>query len=209
MPSAMEPQGLPAEIASGLEPGEAVEAVFPMGDGLEIYATGRRFFCRRGDLVIGVPYADVAEVKRRAPLGAWRIVVGIGFLTAGAVMGFENPLAVILSLQLFLVGGVFLYLGIFRRRAWVELGIRREEEKPSFSFLALFIPFLLFVRRPGKRYKAPGSPAEVEALFEFLSARTRPPSREGDVAVEEAFPLGEHRPEHERPEQDRRQQSGR
>ncbi len=204
----MELREPPASIASGLGPGEVVEAVFPMGQGLEIYATDRRFFCKRGDLVIGIPYRDVTEVKRRASLGVWRIAAGGGFLAAGAVMGFESPLAAILSLQLFLVGGVFLYLGIFRRRAWVELGIRRAEERPSFSFLALFIPFLLLVRRPEKRYRAPGSPAQVEALFAFLSARTRRPSGEGDVAVEEALPLGEHRHPHERPEQDGRQESG-
>lgn len=204
----MELREPPASIASGLEPGEAVEAVFPMGEGLEIYATGRRFFCRRGDLVIGVPYADVTEVKRRAPLGAWRVVVGIGFLTAGSVMGFESPLAAILSLQLFLVGGVFLYLGLFRKVEWVELGVKRAEDRPSFSFLAIFLPFWFFMRS-GRRYKAPGSPAQVEALFDFLSARTGPPSRDGEVVAEEVLPLGEERPEHERPEQDGQQQSGR
>lgn len=164
---------LPSPIASALEPGEPVEAVFSMSEGLAIYATDRRLLSKRGDLVVGVPYGDITHLRRRAPLGAVRIAIGIGFIGAGVVTGFETPVATTTALMLFLLGAVFLLLGTLGRLSWVELGIRQEGPRPSLGHIAMFLPFWLLLRS-GKRYKAVGRPAEVDALFAFLTERIPP-----------------------------------
>lgn len=165
---------LPPSIASVLEPGEPVQAVFSMSEGLAIYATDRRLLSKRGDLVVGIPYADITHLRRRAPLGAPRIAVGLVFIVAGAVTGFEGPAAATIALLLLLLGGVFVLLGALRRVAWVELGIRQDEPRPSLTHLAMFLPFWLLLRG-GKRYRIRGRPGEVDALFDFLRANTGGP----------------------------------
>jgi hypothetical protein len=170
----MTPAELPPPIVSVLEPDEPVEAVFGMSEGLTIYATDRRLLSKRGDLVVGVVYRDITHLRRRAPLGLVRIVIGITFFGAGAVTGFESAAATTTALLLFLLGGVFLLLGTFGRRAWVELGVQQQEPRPSLAHIAMFLPFWILLRS-GKRYKIVGRPGHVDALFEFLKERTPPP----------------------------------
>jgi hypothetical protein len=168
------PQNVPEEIASALEPDEAVEANFNMGGGLEIYATGKRFFGRRGGRLIGIHYVEVAEARRRTSdwrtwRGITRIACGIAFVAAGALSGFETTQSTIVSFGLFLIGGAFVFLGIYRRDDWVELKIEREDPPPSFWHVVVFLPFWLF--RPRKRYRVPGNREEVDAFYQFLTAR--------------------------------------
>jgi hypothetical protein len=168
------PPNIPEEIASALEPDELVEGNFSMGAGLEIYATGKRFFGRRGGRVIGIHYAEIAGARRRTSdwrtwRGIARTFLGIAFVAAGAVTGFETAPSTIVSFGLFLIGGAFVFLGIYRRDDWVELKIEREESPPSFWEIVVFLPFWLF--RSGKRYRVPGNPEEVDAFYRFLAAR--------------------------------------
>jgi hypothetical protein len=174
----MTPADLPPPIVSILELDEPVEAVFAMSDGLAIYATDRRLLSKRGELVVGVAYGDITHLRRRAPLGLVRIVVGIAFLAAGIVTGFESPAATTTALLLFLLGGAFLLLGTIRRLAWVELGTQQPAPRPSLAHIAMFLPFWILLRS-GKRYKIVGRPAQVDALFAFLRDRTPPPPGHG------------------------------
>jgi hypothetical protein len=145
-----------------------------MGAGLEIYATGKRFFGRRDGRLVGIHYAEVAEARRRTSdwrtwRGITRVVFGIGFVAAGAVTGFETPQSTIISFGLFLIGGAFVFLGVYRRDDWVELKIEREEPPPSLWQLVVFLPFWL-MRGSRKRYRVPGNREEVDAFYEFLTA---------------------------------------
>jgi hypothetical protein len=169
------PEDVPEEIASALEPDESVEANFKMSAGLEIYATGKRFFGRRGGRLIGIHYAEVAEARRRTSdwltwRGITRIVFGIAFVAAGALTGFETPQSTIVSLGLFLIGGALVLLGLYRRDDWVELKIERRESPPSFWHVVVFLPYWLMLRS-GKRYRVPGKREEVDAFYQFLTAR--------------------------------------
>ena len=168
-------ENVPEKIASALEPDEPLEAVFNMGGGLEIYATDRRFFGKRGDHQIDIKYAEVKEARRRASYwktwrGIARIVIGVGFLGAGALTGFETPIAAILSGLLFLFGTVFILLGIYRREDWVEMKVSRREPSPSFWYVVTFLPFYLMLQSR-KRYRVPGEPEQVDAFFKFLRQR--------------------------------------
>ena len=169
------PENVPEEIASALEPGESVEAKFNMSWGLDIYATGKRFFGRRDSRLVGIHYAEVAEARRRTSdwrtwRGIARIVFGIAFVAAGALTGFETAQATIVSFGLFLIGGAFVFLGVYRRDDWVELRIERAEPPPSFWQVVVFLPFWL-MRRSKKAYMVPGNREEVDAFFRFLTAR--------------------------------------
>ena len=169
------PPNVPEEIASALEPDELVEANFSMGAGLEIYATGKRFFGRRGGRVVGLHYAEVAEARRRTSdwrtwRGIARTFFGIAFVAAGAVTGFETAQSTIVSFGLFLIGAAFVFLGVHRRDDWVELKIERQEPPPSFWQVVVFLPFWL-MRGSGKRYRVPGDREEVDAFYQFLTAR--------------------------------------
>ena len=166
---------VPEEILSALEPGERIEAGFNMGEGLEIYATGRRFFGRRGGHLVGIRYAEVSEARRRTSewrtwRGIARIAIGIAFVAAGALTGFQSPQSMILSLGLFLFGGALVLLGLYRRDDWVELKIERREPPPSFWYIVVFLPFWLMLRSR-TRYRVPGNPEDVDAFYDFLSAR--------------------------------------
>jgi hypothetical protein len=168
-------EDVPEEIASALEPDESVEANFKLSGGLEIYATGKRFFGRRGGRLIGIHYGEVAEARRRTSdwrtwRGIIRIVFGIGFVAAGAVTGLETPQSTFVSFGLFLIGGAFVFLGVFRRDDWVELKIEREEPPPSFWNIVVFLPFWLMLGSR-KRYRVPGDRQEVDAFYQFLTAR--------------------------------------
>jgi hypothetical protein len=171
------PQNVPEEIASALEPDESVEANFNMSAGLEIYATGRRFFGRRGGRLVGIHYVEVAEARRRTSdwrtwRGIARIVFGIAFVAAGALTGFETAPATIVSFGLFLIGAAFIFIGVYRRDDWVELKIERDEPPPSFWQLVVFLPFWL-MRGSRKRYRVPGNREEVDAFYRFLTTRLR------------------------------------
>lgn len=166
----MDPQEIPEPIRAALEPGESVEAVFRMHGGLALYGTDRRLLSRRHDLVVGVPYGDITDVKRRSSLGLPRVAVGVGFIAAAVVTGFESSGAAVTALLLSLLGALFVLLGVFRRTAWVELGVRQEGSRPSLAHIAMFLPFWLLLRS-GRRYKVLGRPEQVEALFEFLEGR--------------------------------------
>src|ERR671918_249860 len=87
---------IPPAIASRLEPGESVKAVFDMSKGLVIYATDRRFFGRRGERLIDIAYKEVTDVKRRESRGIVRSAIGITFVAAGALTGFETLMAAII-----------------------------------------------------------------------------------------------------------------
>ena len=168
-------KSIPEEIAAALEPGESVEATFNMSAGLEIFATGRRFFGRRGDRLIGIKYAEVSEARRRTSdwrtwRGITRIVLGIAFMAAGALTGFEIPQAMIVSLALFLIGGALVFLGLYRRDDWVELKIERQEPPPSFWYLVVFLPFWLMLRSR-RRYRVPGNKEQVDAFYQLLIER--------------------------------------
>jgi hypothetical protein len=163
-----DPESVPAAIVSKLEPGESVETVFDMSKGLVIYATDRRFFGKRGEKLIDIAYKEVTDVKRRESRGIVRSAIGITFVAAGALTGFETLMAAIISILLFLFGGVLLYLGLLMREHWVELRIKREDPAPSFGHVVMFFPFWLLLRH-GRRYTAPGSPEQVDAFRKFLS----------------------------------------
>ncbi|WP_028346903.1 hypothetical protein [Bradyrhizobium murdochi] len=165
-----DPENVPAVVASKLKSGESVEAVFDMGKGLDIYATDRRFFGKRGERLIDIAYEEVTDVKRRASRGIVRSAMGIAFVAGGALTGFETPMATTISILLFLIGAVFLHLGLFMREHWVELRIRRDDPKPSVGHIVMFFPFWLLLRH-GKRYTAPGSPEQVDAFCRFLSGK--------------------------------------
>jgi hypothetical protein len=165
-----DPENVPAVIVTQLKSGESVEALFEMGKGLDIYATDRRFFGKRGERLIDIAYNEVTDVKRRASRGIVRIAVGIGFAAAGALTGFETPMATVISILLFLIGAVFLHLGLFLREHWVELRINRDDPRPSIGHIVMFFPFWLLLRH-GKRYAAPGSPEQVDAFCKFLSGK--------------------------------------
>jgi hypothetical protein len=171
-------ENVPVEITSVLEPEESVEAVFNMDAGLDVYSTGRRFFGRRGDRLIGIQYTEISEARRRTAdwrtwRGITRIVLGIAFAAAGVLTGFETLPSTIVSLILFLIGGAFLFLGFYRRDDWVELKIERPEPPPSFSYLVVFLPFWLMLRSR-KRYRVPGNREQVDAFYQFLMARIPP-----------------------------------
>lgn len=166
-------ENVPAVIASKLEPGESVEAVFDMSKGLEIYATDRRFFGKRGEKLISIAYEEVTDVKRRTSHGIVRIAMGIAFVAAAALTGFETLMAATISILLFVIGAVFFYLGLFVREHWVELEIKREDSRPSFGYIVMFLPFWLLLRH-AKRYAAPGSSERVDALCKFLSEKLSP-----------------------------------
>jgi hypothetical protein len=168
-----DPENVPAVIASALEPGESVEAVFDMGNGLEIYATDRRFFGKRGEKLIDIAYKEVTDVKRGESRGIVRSAIGIAFAAAGAITGFETRMAAVVSIPLFLIAAVLLYLGLFMREHWVELRIGREDPRPSFGHILMFLPFWLLLRH-GRRYAAPGSPEQVDAFCKFLSEKLSP-----------------------------------
>jgi len=174
-----DPESVPAAIASKLEPGEAVEAVFDMSKGLEIYATDRRFFGKRGEKLIDIAYKEVTDVKRCESRGIVRSAIGIAFVAAGALTGFETRMATIVSILLLLIGAVFLYLGLFMREHWVELRIKRERPRPSFGHILMFFPFWLLLRHV-KRYTAPGSPEQVDAFRKFLSENLPPEQKDGE-----------------------------
>jgi hypothetical protein len=168
-------ENIPSEITSRLEPEESVMAVFNMDAGLDVYATGQRFFGRRGDRLIGIQYTEVSEARRRtADWRTWRgisrIVLGIAFAAAGALTGFETPPSTIVGLALFLIGGAFLFLGFYRRDDWVELKIERPEPPPSFGYIVVFLPFWLMLRSR-KRYRVLGNREQVDAFYQFLMAR--------------------------------------
>lgn len=174
-PFAPDPERRPEEIASALDPDESVEAEFSMSAGLQVYATGRRFFGRRGDRLIDIKYAEVSEARRRTSdwrtwRGITRMVLGVAFVAAGALTGFETLVSTIVSLALFLIGGAFVFLGLYRRDDWVELKIERQEPPPSFGYIVLFLPFWLMLRSR-KRYRVPGDREEVDAFYQFLMAR--------------------------------------
>lgn len=156
-----------------------MEAVFEMGKGLEIYATGRRFFGKRGEKLIDVRYREVTDVRRRESRGIARSVMGTAFAAAGGLTGFETPMAIIVSVLLFSIGAVFICLGLFMREHWVELRIKREYPRPSLGHILLFFPYWLLLRH-GRRYAAPGNPEQVDAFRRFLSENL-PPRREGKV----------------------------
>jgi hypothetical protein len=164
----VDPESVPSAIASRLEPGETVEAVFDMGKGLEIYATDRRFFGKRGERLIDIAYKDVTDVKRRESRGIVRNAMGIAFAAAGALTGFETRTATIVSILFFLIGAVFIYLGLFKRQHWVELRLEREDPRPSLGHVLMFFPFWLLLRH-GRRYTAPGSRQQVDSLRRFLN----------------------------------------
>jgi hypothetical protein len=168
-------ENIPGEIASALEPEEAVEAVFNMDTGLDVYATGQRFFGRRGDRLIGIQYTEVSEARRRTSnwrtwQGIARIVFGIVFMAAGALTGFEALRSTIVSVALLLIGGAFVFLGFYRRDDWVELRIERPEPPPSLWYIVVFLPFWLMLRSR-KRYRVPGNREQVDAFYQFLMAR--------------------------------------
>ncbi|MPZ56418.1 MAG: hypothetical protein GEU91_07940 [Rhizobiales bacterium] len=168
-------ENVPGEITSALEPDESVEAVFNMDAGLDVYATGQRFFGRRGDRLMGIQYTEVSEARRRTSdwrtwRGIARIVFGIAFMAAGALTGFEATQSTIVSLALFLIGGGFVFLGFYRRDDWVELKIERPEPPPSFWYLVVFLPFWLMLRSR-KRYRVSGDREQVDAFYQFLTAR--------------------------------------
>ncbi|MEH2606284.1 4-hydroxybenzoate polyprenyltransferase [Bradyrhizobium sp. AZCC 1588] len=168
-------KNVPDEIASALEPEESVVAVFNMDAGLDVYATGQRFFGRRGDRLIGIQYTEVSEARRRTAdwrtwSGITRIVLGIAFAAAGALTGVETMPSTIVSLALFLIGAAFLFLGFYRRDDWVELKIDRPESPPSFWYIVAFLPFWLMLRSR-KRYRIPGNREQVDAFYQFLMAR--------------------------------------
>jgi hypothetical protein len=172
------PQNVPEEIASALEPDESVEAKFNLSGGLEIYATGTRFFGRRGGRLVGIHYAEVAEARRRTSdwrtwRGITRIAFGIAFMAAGTVTGFETAQSTTVSFGLFLIGGAFVFLGVYRRDDWVELKIEREEPAPSFWQMVVFLPFWLMLGSR-KRYRVPGNREEIDAFYQFLTARVPP-----------------------------------
>lgn len=169
------PPAVPREVLSELEPGEAVEASFDMGAGLAIYATDRRFFGQRGDRLIDVRYGEVTDARRRTSDwrtrgGGLRIATGVVFLAAGVLTGFATPEATIISLGLFLVGGGFVFLGLYRRDDWVELKIDRREPLPSFWYLVVFLPFWLMTQSR-KRYRVAGDPEDVDAFYSYLTDR--------------------------------------
>jgi hypothetical protein len=169
------PAYVPDDILSALEPGEAVEADFKMGEGLEIYATGRRLFGRRGGRLIDIQYTEVSEATRRTSdwrtwRGIARMVLGTVFVAAGVLTGFETLQATIISLALFVIGAAFVLLGIYRRDDWVELKIDRREPPPSFWYIVVFLPFWLLLQSR-KRYKVPGNRQAVDAFYQFLIAR--------------------------------------
>ena len=169
------PGNVPGEITAALESEESVEAVFNMHAGLDVYATGRRFFGRRGDCLIDIQYAEVSEARRRKSdwrtwRGITRIVLGVAFVAASALTGFETVASTIVSLALFLIGGAFVFLGFYRRDDWVELKIERREPPPSFWYVVLFLPFWLMLRSR-KRYRVPGNREQVDAFYQFLMAR--------------------------------------
>jgi hypothetical protein len=169
------PPDLPQDVLSELEPGEAVEARFDMGAGLAIYATDRRFFGQRGDRLIDIRYGEVSDARRRTSDwrtrgGGLRIATGVVFLAAAVLTGFATPEATIISLGLFMVGGGFVFLGLYRRDDWVELKIDRREPLPSFWYLVVFLPFWL-MSQSRKRYRVAGKPEDVDAFYSFLTDR--------------------------------------
>jgi hypothetical protein len=168
-----DPENVPAVIASKLEAGESVEAVFDMDKGLDIYATDRRFLGKRGERLIDIAYEEVTDVKRRASRGMARSALGIAFVAAGALTGFETPMATTISIFLFLIGAIFLLLGLLMKEHWVELRIKRDDPRPSVGHIVMFFPFWLLLRH-GKRYTAPGSPEQVDAFCKFLSGKLSP-----------------------------------
>jgi hypothetical protein len=168
-------EDVPEDIASALGPDESVEADFSMSAGLQIYATGWRFFGRRGDRLIDIKYTEVSEARRRTSdwqtwRGITRIVLGVAFVAAGALTGFESLPSTIVSLAFLLIGGAFVFLGFYRRDDWVDLKIERQEPPPSFWYVVLFLPFWLTLRSR-KRYRVPGDREEVDAFYQFLMAR--------------------------------------
>lgn len=174
---------VPEEIASALEPDESVEAGFDMGAGLEIFATGKRLFGRRGGRVIHIQYAEISDAKRQASdwrtwRGITRIALGLGFIAAGALTGFEGLGGMTVGAVLLLIGGSFVMLGLYRRDDWVELKVEREQPPPSFWYLVVFLPYWLLLRSR-TRYSVPGRREAVDAFYQFLTARLR---AEGKVA---------------------------
>jgi 4-hydroxybenzoate polyprenyltransferase len=91
-------------------------------------------------------------------------------MAAGALTGFETPLSTLISLALFLIGGAFVVLGLYRRDDWVELKIDRREPPPSFWYIVVFLPFWLMLQSR-KRYRVPGNGQQVDAFYHFLTAR--------------------------------------
>lgn len=178
------PEHIPDGISSQLEPGEAVEAVFGMAGDLEIYATGQRFFGSKKGQSVDIKYTEVTEVARRASYwktwrGIIRIVIGVGFVAAGFLTGYDTAPAAMISFGLLLIGSAFIVLGIVRRDDWVELNIQRREPPPSFWYVVVFLPFWLMLQSR-KRYRVPGEQDEVDAFFEFLKEKL-PPNREFKV----------------------------
>jgi hypothetical protein len=175
---------VPAGITSALEPGETVKAVFAMSKGLQIYATDRRFFGGQGEKFVDVDYSEVTDVRRRRSRGFARGGIGVAFVAAGLLTGFDTFAASIVSVLLLLIGVLLLCLAFFMREHWVELRIKREGPRPSFGHVLMFFPFLLLLRH-GRRYAAPGAPEQVEAFWKFLrenapvtNERSRTPVRD-------------------------------
>ena len=169
------PPAVPPDVAAALADDETIQAHFPLDEGLDIYATDRRFFGRREGRTIDVWYAEVADARRRtADRRSWhgrlRIALGVVFVAAGLLTGFATGLEAAVALALLIMGAGLVLLGLYRREDWVELRIDRNEPAPSFWYVVLFLPFWTMLRNR-KRYRAPGSPAQVDAFHAFLVAR--------------------------------------
>lgn len=176
-------QSVPGEIAAVLLPGETIDEVFHMGDGLDVYTTDRRFFGWKQNRLAVIRYTEVMEAVRRTACwktwhGAGRILIGFGFLGAGLVSGFADPLATATSVVLFLIGAGLVLLGILRRDDWLELKLQRDEPLPSFWYQVMFLPFWLMMKSR-KRYRMPGDRNQVNAFCDYLTERlaSKPPGR--------------------------------
>ncbi len=150
-----------------------------MGGGLEIYATRRRFFGKKGDRVVDIRYKKVIEAKRRTSYwktwgGMTRITLGTIFVATGVLTGVESPMAASISLALFMTGSTFILLGILKRDDWVELTIAHTEPPPSFWYIIVFLPFWLLLRSR-KRYRVPGSRQAIDAFYQYLLTRLLSP----------------------------------
>lgn len=165
---------LPAEIAAALEPDEAVEAHFEFG-GLAIWATGARLFGWRDGRAIGIRYTEITGARRRSADwrslgGLGRIGLGLVFVLSGVITGFAGPVAALIGFALIAIGAYFVGLGAMRREDWVELRIDRQEPPPPLWYIVLFLPFWM-IMQSRRRYRVAGDPAQVDALYAFLTAR--------------------------------------
>ncbi len=169
------PVTVPPDVQAALAEDETVEAHFALNEGLEIYATDRRFFGRREGRTIDIWYAEVVEARhriadRRSWHGMLRIVLGAVFVVGGLLTGFGAWLEALVAIALLAMGGALVLLGLHRREDWLELRIDRNEPAPSVWYVFLFLPFWIMLRNR-KRYRVPGSPRQVDDFHAFLAAR--------------------------------------